>query len=163
VRARDMGLDGAVPKIAKRCCCQVRTCAASMEALVIANVAPVAVFAGCVRQPLKVANGHHHVLGSLVGKLCRAKGVLGSSWRGAAAEVGLLSAVAKHRFPGCLATNTSHAICVWFLCGPLNSRVGSAIELATVVFVGWVAWCRACNVRKVDTSVQGEARFNCKL
>jgi hypothetical protein len=67
VRARDVGLDGVVPKVAKRCCHQVRTCVTSMEALVIASVALVAVVAEYVRQPLKVSNGHHPVLGSLVG------------------------------------------------------------------------------------------------
>jgi hypothetical protein len=38
-----------------------------MEALVIANVALVAVFAGCVLPPLTVSNGYHPVLDSLVG------------------------------------------------------------------------------------------------
>jgi hypothetical protein len=38
-----------------------------MEAPVIASVAPVADAAGYVRQPLKVSNGRHPVLGSLVG------------------------------------------------------------------------------------------------
>jgi hypothetical protein len=66
VRARDAGLDGVVPKIAKRRRYQVRTCTTSMEALVIASVALVAVLAGCVLQPLKVSNGYHGVLGSFV-------------------------------------------------------------------------------------------------
>jgi hypothetical protein len=146
VRARDMGLDGVVPKIAKCCCCQVRTCATSMEALVIASVVPVAVFAGCVLEPLKVSNGHQPVLGCLIGEFCPAKMVLGLSWRGEAAEVGLWSVVARHRGPGCHAANMSHVICLGFLCGPLNSRVGSAIENVTVVFAGWVAWRLVFNI-----------------
>jgi uncharacterized membrane protein (DUF441 family) len=68
VRAREhAGLDVVVSKIAKRGCYQVRTCdATSMEALVIASVAPVAVVAGCVRQPLTISNERHVVLGFLV-------------------------------------------------------------------------------------------------
>jgi hypothetical protein len=123
-----------------------------MEVLVIASVAPVAVFAGYVLQPLKVSSGYRPVLGSLVVLLCRAKMVLGLSWCGVAVEVGLLSVVARRRGPGCHAANTSHAICVGFLCVPLNFRVGS--ERATVVFAGWVAWRRSCNVRKVDSNAQ---------
>jgi hypothetical protein len=158
VRARDAGLDGVEAKIAKRCCSQVRTGATSMEALVIASVAPVAVVAGCVLQPLKVSNGHHTVLGSLVVLLCRAKMALRLSWCGVAVEVGLLNVVATRHGPGCQAANLSHAICVAFLCGgQLNSRVGSAIEHATVVAAGWVAWRRACNVRKVDSNAQLES------
>jgi hypothetical protein len=84
--------------------------------------------------------------------------VLGLSWCGGAAEVGLLSVAATGRGLGCHAANTSHAICVRFLRGPLNSRVGFAIEDATVVVAGWVAWRRVCNARKVDTSAQFESR-----
>jgi hypothetical protein len=144
VRARDVGLDGVVPKVANR----VRISATSLEALVNASVALVAVFAVYVRQPQKVSNGQHPVLGSLVVELCRAKMVLGLSWFGVAVEVGLLSVVATGRGPGCCAANTSHAACVGFLCGPLNSRAGSATEQATVVSAGWVAWRRAFNVRE---------------
>jgi hypothetical protein len=140
VRASDVGPDGVVPKGAKRCYYQVRTCATSMEALVIASVALVAAFAGCVLQSLKVTSGCHPVLGSPVVLLCRAKMVLGLSWCGGAVEVGLLRVAATGRGPGCHAANTSHAICVGFLRGPLNSRVGSAIEDATVDVAGWVAW-----------------------
>jgi hypothetical protein len=111
-----------------------------MEALVIANDAEVVVFPGCVRQPLMVSNGNHPVLGSLVVEPCRAKMMLGLSWCGVAAAVGLLSAVATRRGPGCHAANLSHVIYIGFLCGLLNSRVGSAIEHATVVSAGWVAW-----------------------
>jgi hypothetical protein len=162
VCASEVDLDGVVPKIAKGCCCyQVRTCATSMEALVIASDALVAVVAGYVRQPLKVSNGRHHFLGSLVGQLGRAKMVLGLSWRGVAVEVGLLGVAAMRRGPGCHAAKMSHAICVRFLCGLLNSRVGSAIEHATVVVAGWVAWRRAGNVRQVDAKAQVESRFNC--
>jgi hypothetical protein len=83
---------------------------------------------------------------------------LGLSWRGVAVEVGLLSVVARRRCPGCHVANTSHALCLGFLCGPLNSRVGSASEHPTVVFAGWVAWRRrACNVRTVDTSTEVES------
>jgi hypothetical protein len=121
-----------------------------MEPPVIASVAQVAVFAGYVLLPLKVSNGNH-VLGSPVALLCRAKMVLGLTWRGVSVEVGLLSVVATGRGPGCHAANMSHAICVAFLCGPLNSLVGSAIEHATDVFAGWVAWRRVCNVRKDDS------------
>jgi hypothetical protein len=116
-----------------------------MEAPVIASVALVAVFAGYVRQPLKVSNGQHPVIGSLVVELCRAKMVLGLGWRGVAVQVGLLNVVATSPGPGCDAANTSHSICVGFLCGP-NSRVGSAFEHATVVVAEWVAWRRACSV-----------------
>jgi hypothetical protein len=140
VRGRDADLDGVVPKIAKLCCYQVRTCATSMEALVIASVAQVAAFAGYVLPPLKESNGHHPVLGSLVVLLCRAKMALRLSWRGVAVEVGLVSVVARRHGPGFHAANTSHAICVGFLCGPLNFRIGSAIEHATVVSPGWVAY-----------------------
>jgi hypothetical protein len=133
-----------------------------MEALVIANVAPVAIDEGFVRQPLKKSNGHCHVLGSLVDLLCRAKMVLQLRWCGVAVEVGLLSVVATHRGPGCHTANTSHASCVGFLCGPLNSRVGSAIENAiehaTVGFANWGAWRRVCNVRRVDSNTQVEPR-----
>jgi hypothetical protein len=156
VGGRDAGLDGVVSKIAKRCCYEVRACATSKEALVTASVAPVAVFAGYVLPPLKESNGHHLVLGSLVVLLCRAKMALGLRWRGVAVEVGLLSVVARRHGPGFHAANTSHGICVGFLCGPLNFRVGTAIEHATVVFAGRVAWRRACNVGKVDTSAQLE-------
>jgi hypothetical protein len=143
VHARDAGLDGVVPKVAKRCCSLVRTCAISMEALVIASIALVAVFPDYVLQPLSVSNGHHLVLGSLVVLLCRARRVLGlSRCGGVAVEVGLLSVVATGRGPGFYAANTSHAICVGFLCDPLNSRVGSAIEHATVAFARSVAWRR---------------------
>jgi hypothetical protein len=69
--------------------------------------------------------------------------VLGLSWRGVAVQVGLLNVVATSPGPGCLAANTSHAICVGFLGGPSNSRVGAH---ATVVFAGWVAWRRSCSV-----------------
>jgi hypothetical protein len=113
-----------------------------MEALVIA-IAPAAVFAGHIRQPLKVSNGYRPVLGSLVGLLCRAKMALPLSWRGVAVEVGLLSAVATGRGPGCHAANMSRAIRVVYLRGLLNSRLGSAIQHATVVFGGCVAWLRA--------------------
>jgi hypothetical protein len=148
VRAReDAGLDRVVPKVAKHCCCLVRTCATSIGALVIASAAPVAVFAGYVLQPLNLSSGHHPVHSSLVVLLCRAKMVLGLSRSGVAVEVGLLSVVARRRGPACHAANTSRAICAGFLCGPLNS----AIENATVVFAGWVAWRRVRNVRKVDT------------
>jgi hypothetical protein len=160
VRARDAGLHGVLPKVAKRFCSQVRTCATSEEALVIASVAPVAVFAGCVLEPLKVSNGHHPVLCALVDQLCRAKMVLRLSRRGVAVEVGLLSVAARDRGPGCHAANMSLAICVGFLCGPLSSRVGSAIEHATVVVGDWVAWRRICNVRKIDSSAQVKARVN---
>jgi hypothetical protein len=61
------GLDGVVPKVAKRGFSQVLTCATSMEALVIANVALVALFAGHVLQPLNVSSGYRPALGSLVG------------------------------------------------------------------------------------------------
>jgi hypothetical protein len=84
--------------------------------------------------------------------------VLRLSRRGVAVEVDLLSVAATGRRPGCHAAKMSHAICVGFLCGPLNSQVCSAIELATVVSAGWVALRRAYNVRNVDTSVQVEAR-----
>jgi hypothetical protein len=166
VRAReDAGLDGVVPKVAKRCCSQGRTCATSIEVLGIASVAPVAVFPACVLQPLKLSNGYHPALGSPVVLLGRAKMVFGPSWRGVAVEVGLLSVVATRRGPGCHAANMSHSICVRFLRGPLNFRVGSAIEHATVVFAASVAWRRVRNVRKVDTSAQVEARvtrhFSC--
>jgi hypothetical protein len=87
--------------------------------------------------------------------------VLQMSWRGVAADVGLLSAVATPRGPGCHAANMSHVIYTGFLCGLLNFLAGSAIERATVVFAGWVAWRRACNVRKGDTS-KVEVRVNCK-
>jgi hypothetical protein len=60
--------------------------------------------------------------------------------------------------PGVHAVNTSHAICVEVPCGPLNSRVGSAVGRATVVLAGWYAWRRACDVRKIDNSAQVEAR-----
>jgi hypothetical protein len=146
VRARDAGLDGVVPKVAKFCFYQVRTCATSMEAPAIASVAPVAVFADCVPQPLKVSSGYRPVLGSLVGELCRAKLVLGPSWRGVAVEVGLLSVVATCRAPGCHAANMSHAMGIGVRCGPLNSRVGSAMRHATVVVAGLVAWRPAFNV-----------------
>jgi hypothetical protein len=129
-----------------------------MEAPVIASVAPVAVFAGCVLSPLKVSNGHHPVLGSLVGELCRAKMVLRLSQHGVAVEVGLLNVAARDRGPGCHASNTSHAICVGFLGGPLNFRVGSAIVRATVVFAGSVAWRCAGNVQKIDPSAQVVSR-----
>jgi hypothetical protein len=66
-RGRDAGLDGVVPKIAKHCRYEVRTCATSIEALVIASVAPEAVVAGYVLQTLNIAKEHHPVLGSLVG------------------------------------------------------------------------------------------------
>jgi hypothetical protein len=132
-----------------------------VEALVIASVALVAAVVGYVRLPLKVSNRHHPVLGSLVGELGRAKMVLGLSWYGVAVEVGFLSVVATGRGPGCHAANMSHAIRGGFLCGPLNSRVGSAIQHATVVFAGWVAYRRACNVRRVDTSAQVEVRVTC--
>jgi hypothetical protein len=150
VHTWDVGLDGVVPKVAKRCCYQVRTCATSIEALVIASVVLVVDFAGCVRQPLKASNGHDPVLGSLVVSLCHAKMVLGPKWRGVAVETGLLCVVARGHCPGCHAANTSHAVCVGLLSGPLNSRVGSAIENATVVSAGWVAWRRARNVRRVE-------------
>jgi hypothetical protein len=152
VRASDAGLDGAVAKIAKRCCSQVRTCATSKEALVTASIAPVADFAGYVLPPLKKSNRHHLVLGSLVVLLCHAKMVLRLSWRSVAVEFGVLSVVATRHGPGCLAANMSHSICIGFLCGPLNSRVDYAIEHATAVFAGWVAWRRACNLRKVDST-----------
>jgi hypothetical protein len=129
-----------VPKIAKRCCYAVQSCATSMEALVIANVAPVAVFAGYFRGRLKVSNGHHPVLCSLVCQLVRAKMGLRLSRRGVAREVGLLSVMATRRGPDFYAVSTSHAICVGYFHGPLNSRVDSAIEHATAVFAGWVAW-----------------------
>jgi hypothetical protein len=158
VRARNAGLGGVVPKVSKRCCCQVRTCATSTKVLGIASVAQVAVFAGCVLQLLKVSNGHHPVLGSLVVLLCRAKMVLGPSWRGVAVEVGLLSVVATRRGPGCHAANMSNVIFLRFLRGPLNSRVDSAIQHATVVFAASVAWRRVRNVRKIETSAQVEAR-----
>jgi hypothetical protein len=113
-----------------------------MEALVIASVVPVAVFAGYVLQPLTVSSGYRPVRGSLVFLLCRAKMVLGQRGRGVAVEVGVLSVAARRRGPGCHAANTSHAICLEFLCGPSNSQVGSsAIEHA-----GRVAWLRACSV-----------------
>jgi hypothetical protein len=59
-----------------------------------------------------------------------------------AVDMGLLSVMATRRGPGLHPANTSHAICLGFLYGPLNSLVGSAIEHATVVFAGWVAWLR---------------------
>jgi hypothetical protein len=157
VPAREAGLDGVVPKVAKRCCYQVRTCATLMEALVIASVASVAVFAGRVLPPLKQTHGHRPVLRSVIVLLCRAKIVLGVSWCGVAVEVDLLSAVAKHGAAGCHAANTSHAICVGFLRGPLNSRVGSAIEHAIVVFADWVAWRRVCNAKGL-TQAQVESQ-----
>jgi hypothetical protein len=125
---------------------------------VIASVAQVAVFVGCVLEPLKVSNGHYPVLGALVCELCLAKMVLGLRWRGVAVEGGLLYVVATGRGPGFHGASTSHAICARFLCGPLNSRVGSAIEHAAVVVVGWVAWRRACNVRKIHPSAKVESR-----
>jgi hypothetical protein len=140
VLATDADLDGVVPKFAKRCCYQVRTCAISMEALVIANDAEVVVFPGCVRQPLMVSNGYHPVLGTLVVEPCRAKMMLGLSWCGVAVEVGLLSLAAAARGAGFHAPNMCHAICGPLNCGPLNCLAGSAIEHATVVSAGWVAW-----------------------
>jgi hypothetical protein len=110
---------------------------------VIANVAQVAAFPGWVVQPLKLSNGHYPVLGYLAVELCRAKMMLGLSWHDVAADVGLLSAVATRRGPGCHAANMSHVVDIGFLCGLLNSQVGSAIERATVVSAGWVAWRRA--------------------
>jgi hypothetical protein len=86
--------------------------------------------------------------------------VLGLSWCGGAAEVGLLNVAATGRGPGCHAANMSYAICGGFLCGPLNCLAGSAIQQATVVSAGWVAWRRACNVRRVDASAQVEVRVN---
>jgi hypothetical protein len=145
VYARDAGLDGVVPKVANRCCSQVRTCATSMWAPVIATVSPAAVVARCVRQLLKESNGHHPVLGAPVVLLCRAKMVLGLRWRGVAVAVAVLSVVSRRRGPGCHAANMSHATCVGFLCVPLNSRVGSAVEHATVVVADWVAWRCACD------------------
>jgi hypothetical protein len=118
-----------------------------MEALVIASDAQVAVVAGCAPQALKVSNGHYPVLGYVAVELCRAKMLLGLSWHGVAADVGLLSLAATARGPGFHAANMSHAIGVGVLCGPLNFRIGFDIEHATVVFAGWVAWRRACNVR----------------
>jgi hypothetical protein len=91
-RVGDAGLDEVAPKLAKRCCYQVRTCVTAVEALGIASVAP------------------------------------------------------------------ADDYCVGVLCGPSNSRVGSAVGRATVVLAGWDAWRRACDVRKVDTSTQVEAR-----
>jgi hypothetical protein len=82
------------------------------------------------------------------------------SWRGVAAEVGLLSVAATAHGPGCHAENTTHAVSGGFLCGPLNFRVGSAIEHATDVSVGWVAWRGAWNVRRVDASAQVESRVS---
>jgi hypothetical protein len=158
VRAKPVGLDGVVPEIAKRCCYQVRICATSMEALLIASVAPVAVSAGCVLQPLKVSSVYRPVLGSLVGLLYRATRVLVPSCRVVAGAVGLLSEAATGHGPGCHAANMSNAICVGFLRGPLNFGVGSAIEDATVVVAGWVAWRRVCNAGKVDPSAQLESR-----
>jgi hypothetical protein len=80
------------------------------------------------------------------------------SWRGVATEVGLLSVVAKHRFPGCLAANMRHATWGAFLGGLSNSQVGSAIEHPIFVFAGWVAWRRVCNVQKVDVNARGKSR-----
>jgi hypothetical protein len=115
---------------------------------VIASVALVAVFGGCVLQPLKVSSGYRPVLGPLVGLLCRTTRVLGPSCRVVAVAVGLLSEAATDRGPGCHAVNTNHAICVGFLRGLLNSRVGSAIEHATVDFACSVAWRRVCKAGK---------------
>jgi hypothetical protein len=83
--------------------------------------------------------------------------VLGLSCRGVAVEIGLLSVVASRRGPDCHAENMSRAICVVFLCGPLNCRVGSAVEHTTVVFAGWVAWRRVHNLGKFDTSAEVES------
>jgi hypothetical protein len=87
--------------------------------------------------------------------------VSGLSCRGLVAEVGLLSVAATACGPGFYAANMSHTKCGGFLCGPLNSLVGSAKEHATVVSAGCVAWRRACN--KGCTSAQIEVRFNCEL
>jgi hypothetical protein len=72
--------------------------------------------------------------------------VLALSWCGGAAEVGLLNVTDMGRGPGCHAENTTHVVSGGFLCGPLNSRVGSAIVHATVVSAGWVAWRRTCKM-----------------
>jgi hypothetical protein len=158
LRARDASLDGVVPKVAKRCYYQARTCSTSMATLVIASVSPAAVLVRCVPQLLKESNGHHPGLDSLVGQPYRARLVLGPNWRGVAVEVGVLSVAATGRGPGCHAATMSHTICAGFLCVPLNSRVGSAVEHATVVVAGWVAWRCARNVGKVDTSAEVESR-----
>jgi hypothetical protein len=101
VRARNVGLEGVVRKIANRGCYRVQTCAIAMEAPVIASVARVAVVAGYFRERLKVSNGHHPVFGALVVELCRTKMVLRLSRRGVAVEVDLLSVAATGRRPGC--------------------------------------------------------------
>jgi hypothetical protein len=71
--------------------------------------------------------------------------VLRPSWRGVAVEVGLLRVVARRRGRGCHgrgchAANMGQASCVGFLCAPLNSRLGSALEHATVALAGGVAY-----------------------
>jgi hypothetical protein len=72
--------------------------------------------------------------------------------------LGLSSLAATSPGPGIHAVNMSYSICVGVLRGPLNSRVGSAVGRAAVVLAGWDAWRRACDVRKVDTRAQVEAR-----
>jgi hypothetical protein len=132
---------------------------------VIASVVLVAVFARYVRPSLNLSNGHYLVLGSLVGKLCRAKLVSGPSCHVIAVDVGFLSLAATRPGPGCHAANTSHAICVRFLYGPLNSLVGSAIEHAIVVFAGWVAWrlvLATCN-RLQQRAGGSTSHFSCAL
>jgi hypothetical protein len=59
---------------------------------------------------------------------------------------------ATRRGAGFQTANMNHAICVGFLRGPLNFRVGSAIENATVVVADWVAWRRVCNVRRLTAT-----------